>query len=151
MTPDELVNGAGEWLHRLGGFIVAPSGRTCRSGSGGRVINFGIIDGRARGAVHSVQVDDHFPSSPHWPVRIRLTCAATRELAVLLKRPSAFLPDPPTGCARKPQAPDARLIASACAAHIGHLEPLNDGLGHVLDLAEIEWCSMFDQVGNTQF
>ena len=49
MPPERLEEEAGEWLRSVGGVIIRPAGATCRSASGGRTIDYCIVDGRMLG------------------------------------------------------------------------------------------------------
>ena len=105
MTPAELQR-AHAWLKQIGGQIRAPELPTCRSATGGRVIDFCIIDTRIAGAIESVATDLDFPASPHQAVVIRLRCKATRDMAWLLIRPNPFPSERSIGCVPRPAVPD---------------------------------------------
>ena len=61
MQPKDLVEGASHWVELIRGKVVAPANPTVRSSSGGRVIDFVVIDQRLGHAVHSIVADDDFP------------------------------------------------------------------------------------------
>ena len=102
MEPGALAAEAADWLHRIGGKVVAPTAATCRSANGVRTIDFGVIEARIAAAVHSVSVENDFPASPHIAVRFRLRCTASLDDAYLVKRPKRFSHDVPIGCGRRP-------------------------------------------------
>ena len=85
LTPEDLAC-APDWLRRIGGVIQSPGEITCKSASGGRTIDFFVVDGRVSSASVACWVDYDFPGSPHYVVRLRLRCDATRDLARLLKK-----------------------------------------------------------------
>ena len=101
MTPEQLQEEAGDWLRKVGGVIVKPQRSTCRSATGGRTIDFCIMDYRMANAVEFIMVDEDYPSSPHWPVRIRVRSAAVKDYVNVLRRPVSFETHMPTGCRRK--------------------------------------------------
>ena len=104
MTPEQLHSGAGDWVRAMRATIARPAGITCRSGSGGRVIDFCVLDARLAGALESIAVDWDFPSSPHFPVRIRMRGGAAKDLVSVIRSPADFGTDKPIGCERKPRA-----------------------------------------------
>ena len=110
-TPEQLQEGAGDWLRKVGGVIVMPQRATCRSATGGRTIDFCVMDYRMANAVEFIKVDDDFPSSPHWPIRIRFRAAAVKECVKVLRRPVSFETYRPTGCRRKPPDIDEGTLA----------------------------------------
>ena len=68
MTPAEL-QGAQEWLKKIGGEIRAPEAPTCTNGN--RVIDFIVLDQRIAGAVHAIFTDLAFEdASPHHAVTV---------------------------------------------------------------------------------
>ena len=106
MTPEDLEEDAGDWLRKIGGVVVRPALPTCRSTSGGRTIDYCVMDARLAGSVASISVDEDFPSSPHSPVRLRFRGAAVKEYVSVLRRPASFEVCKPIGCMRRPQALD---------------------------------------------
>ena len=104
MTPEELEDEAGDLVRRIGGVVVRPAVPTCKSASGGRTIDYCIIDARMAGAVASINVDEDFPSSPHSPLRLRIRGAAVKEYVQVLRRPVCFEVCKPIGCMRRPRA-----------------------------------------------
>ena len=72
MTPPDLQAEMDHWLQRINGQIFAPKENTCNSSSGGRVIDFAILDARISSGVVGVWVDYSCPSNPHRAVRIRI-------------------------------------------------------------------------------
>ena len=145
MTPEEL-QGAHEWLRKIGGKITAPREPTCRSVSGGRVIDFFVLDCRIATAVHDIWADPDFPSSPHNAVVLRLGGMATRELAKQLRRPRPFPVDKPIGCARKPQVPNAGIIKSMVGPTADQRQTVNIAFEHIMGLAEKDLCEICDEV-----
>ena len=136
MTPLELEEGASLWLQKVGGVVIAPCAWTCRSANGGRTIDFAVIDARVRNAIQSIGVDFGFPSSPHRAVRIRLRCAASREVALQLKRPWSFSATRPIGCPRKPEKPDSDIMAKMDSeAGLGTVAALDTTYSHLVSLA----------------
>lgn len=67
VTPDELEEDAGDWLRKIGGVVVKSDSPTCRSASGGRIIDYCVIDARMAGAVVAVSADQDFPLAPIIP------------------------------------------------------------------------------------
>ena len=156
MTPEQFEAGASDWLRKVGGVIVRPTGATCRSSSGGRTIDFCVMDARMLGAVASITLDQVFPSSPHYPVRLRIRGAAVKEYVNALRRPACFDVDKPTGCMRRPQNLGCealevleRLEESAGGGHQRPTEKLA-AMGIVVeglfDAAEGQLCRICDKV-----
>ena len=65
-APQDLQEEMRKWLKELGGEIRAPGNLTCRSATGGRTIDFFIVDQRLLDGVEGVWVQEDFPSSPHY-------------------------------------------------------------------------------------
>ena len=64
MTPQELVQHYPGFLDHTKGCIRAPDVATCKSTTGGRTIDFIIVDQRIGDALVKVWLDLGFPSSP---------------------------------------------------------------------------------------
>ena len=58
MTPEELEEEAGDLIRRIGGVVIRPAQPTCKSNSGGRTIDYCIVDARMAGAVTAINVDE---------------------------------------------------------------------------------------------
>ena len=91
-----------EWLKTIGGQVCAPSDITCRAQTGGRTIDFFIVDGRISHGVVSVWTVIDFASSTHYMVVIRLKTVASRALISRIVAPATFGGARPKGCERKP-------------------------------------------------
>jgi ribonuclease HI len=145
MPPAELRL-AQEWLKKIGGVVVAPDSITCKSASGGRTIDYFVVDSRITGAVERCWVDLCFPASPHSLVRLRMRSNATRDLARHLVKPTAFPKVRPVGCARQPVLPDREILCDLAAASVRNPEAVNKAFRHLFDLAEVELCGICDTV-----
>ena len=64
-TPGDVVESMKEWLKTIGGKVCATVDITCRSQSGGRTIDFFIIDDRISHGVVDIWTVIDFASSPH--------------------------------------------------------------------------------------
>ena len=158
MTPEQLNSGAGAWLLTMGAIVIQPEGMTCRSSGGGRTIDYCIIDHRISGTVKSIKVDNDFPSSPHFPVRIRVRGGAAKELVTVLKAPAMFENARPIGCERRPaegtglrQKTEDKfdrlaLVATTEGGKEEGSELLSKIFEEVLDNAESQPCHLFDKV-----
>ena len=96
MAPEELMQ-ASHWLNTVGGTIKSPSTPTCKSQSGGRVIDYIVVDRRISAAI-SIWTDLSFPVSPRSPVVLRMNTLESRKLALFLIRPSLMPFDQPYSC-----------------------------------------------------
>jgi ribonuclease HI len=144
MTPEQLSEH--DWLRSVGGIVKAPDDTTCKSAFGGRTIDYFVVDQRISGAIVSCCVETGFPARPHSLVLLRLRCDATRDLAMHLKRPSAFPTVRPIGCARQPVLPDKEIFKSLASASVSQPEAVNSAFRHIIDLAECELCGLCDAV-----
>ena len=103
MQPKDLVEGASHWVELIRGKVVAPANPTVRSSSGGRVIDFVVIDQRLGHAVHSIVADEDFPASPHRALVLKLRGHRNEDLVRVSLRPRGFGVDLPVGCAQPPR------------------------------------------------
>jgi len=148
MLPTELDE-ASDIIHSIGGMIVAPDAPTCKSASGGRTIDFAVVDQRLHGAVERVWTDTNFTSSPHTAVVYRFRCTATRALVQTFRRPRTFPTELVIGC-QPPPKPDADSVHLAVQQQFLHNKDdpvvLDTVFCKVITAAEHELCNLFGKV-----
>eukprot|EP00971_Amphidinium_carterae_P083171 1645629-Amphidinium_carterae.1 len=102
MTPDELL--MCRWAQMMGGSIVHTDVATCSTGSG-RCIDYAILCARWKHAYLDIQTHDS-PTSPHWPVTLKLRGLRLSDRLPQRKRWKSFPRDRIVGCGCKPPEVD---------------------------------------------
>ena len=91
MTPSEFEEGTADWRTKLGAEIKAQVKPTCTAGnSGGRVIDFFIVDGRMGGGfgeAFTYPIAEFEEGSPHSIVGLHVRATASRDMCQQLVRP----------------------------------------------------------------
>ena len=136
MTPAELGE-AHHWLSKVGGHVVAPEVPTCRSTTGGRVIDFFVVDNRLRGGVIGVSTVLDLQTSPHSAVVLQLKASAPTQLFRTLAKPKAFPATRAPGCPRKPPPVDLDGFSDS-------VDGVDKTYSYLVGCAEVELCGLFD-------
>ena len=142
-TPNGIKLSMGKWLERIGGEVCAPGNLTCKNGkSGGRTIDFFIVDSRIPHGVKGTWCQMDVPTSPHYMVVLRISSVASRATVRRLIAPRAFEPRLPIGCQFPP------VIEKTLTEDILKMTEqtnVNDVFGELYQTAERHLCRAFDK------
>ena len=134
---------------QIGGVIKASSVPTCRSASGGRVIDYLVVDKRIANGV-DVWTDLSFPGSPHSPVVVLVDACKSRRRALMLMRPAALPLDMPHGCATAaPTSADTAALPAAREGSPDDAARIDNAFSAVVEVAEEEWCNIAGLIDNS--
>ena len=89
-TPADVVESMRELLKTIGGEVFAPGNVTCKSQTGGRTLDFFIVDRRIKHGVVGVWTVIDFAFSPHYLAAIRFSSVATRAMISKIVAPATF-------------------------------------------------------------